>query len=131
MPVSMMAAPGIPAGSPAIMACSRLLRMLAALPSQRERLPMRRCMQSGPPGRPHWDTESRSTTSLARRVCEEDTMNDTGRIEWRCHSKVEKYEADAEAYRAQYGEQEGNRRFYAEHQPYEILEAEGNLATET
>jgi hypothetical protein len=53
------------------------------------------------------------------------------RAKWKCRTTVRKFEADVEEYIARYGEEEGLRRFYAEHTPVEEIVREGNILTQT
>ena len=46
---------------------------------------------------------------------------------WKCRTTVRKFEADVDEYIARYGEEEGLRRFYAEHAPVEEMVREGNV----
>ena len=41
---------------------------------------------------------------------------------WKCRTTVRKFEGDDEEYIALYGEEEGLRRFYADHAPTEEIE---------
>jgi len=46
---------------------------------------------------------------------------------WRCRTTVRKFEGDVDEYIARFGEEEGLRRFYAEHTPTEEIVEEGNV----
>ncbi len=50
---------------------------------------------------------------------------------WRCKTTVRKFEGDVSEYVARFGEEEGLRRFYAEHAPTEEIMREGNILTQT
>jgi hypothetical protein len=50
---------------------------------------------------------------------------------WRCKTTVRKFDGDVSEYIARFGEQEGLRRFYAEHTPVEEIVREGNILTQT
>jgi len=50
---------------------------------------------------------------------------------WRCKTTLRKFEGDASEYIARLGEEEGLRRFYAEHSPSDEIVREGNILTQT
>jgi hypothetical protein len=50
---------------------------------------------------------------------------------WKCRTTVRKFDADVSEYIARFGEEEGLRRFYAEHAPTEEIVREGNILAQT
>ncbi len=50
---------------------------------------------------------------------------------WRCKTTVRKFDGDVSEYIARFGEEEGLRRFYAEHSPTGEIVREGNILTQT
>jgi len=48
-------------------------------------------------------------------------------VRWRCLTKLERYDADIDAYRKLYGKEEGEARFFAENTPVSVEEVEDNL----
>jgi len=52
-------------------------------------------------------------------------------VKWKCRTTVRKFEGDVSDYIARFGEEEGLRRFYAEHSPTEEIVREGNILTQT
>jgi hypothetical protein len=53
----------------------------------------------------------------------------TDRAQWRVNFKREAFAADIDEYRARHGKAEGERLFFLEHKPTEVVESEGNLLT--
>ncbi len=51
------------------------------------------------------------------------------KAQWNCRTTVRKFDADVDEYIRRYGEEEGLRRFYAEHAPVEETVREGNVLT--
>jgi hypothetical protein len=49
------------------------------------------------------------------------------RAQWRVKVTREAYAADVDEYRDRYGKEEGERRFFAEHAPTDVVEEDGNL----
>jgi hypothetical protein len=49
------------------------------------------------------------------------------RAQWRAKVTREAYAADVDEYRQRYGKAEGERRFFAEHAPTEVVEHEDNM----
>lgn len=49
------------------------------------------------------------------------------KVQWRVRTTVRKFEGDVDEYIALYGEEEGRRRFYAEHAPTEEIVREENV----
>jgi len=55
-------------------------------------------------------------------------MTATGeKVQWKCRTTVRKFDGDVDEYIALYGEEEGQRRFYAEHAPTEEIVREENV----
>lgn len=48
-------------------------------------------------------------------------------IRWRARATLARYDADIDAYRERYGQAEGERRFFAAHQPASVEDLDGNL----
>lgn len=48
---------------------------------------------------------------------------------WKVRYTLKKYDADVDAYRARHGKADGERRFFEDHAPVEVIEREGNLLT--
>jgi hypothetical protein len=59
------------------------------------------------------------TSTLPSNHCEQ--------IAWRARFRVEKYDADVDAYFERFGKEEGLERFLSEQKPREVDEREGNL----